>query len=284
MTPRPVALGRSFAVAAACAFAVAACSGGGGSATAGSTASASAKPGGGVLSPGQVLAAAASQAQQTTSFSATMSITSSGTYTSTLNGTLDEQTKPTVLAHQKFAVTSNGTPLPGGMETLLTSDAVYMKLASLQQMLGKPWVKISFASLKSSSGANFAPLIRQMQANNPLAYTQMLPAASNVRKVGTATIGGVATTEYTGSLDPVKAVTRMDPSLQKMMGPLMQSLGITTDTFRIWVDGQNQVRKLSQVQSGPRYHVTSVMTVTSINQPVSVQVPPASQTATMPGM
>ena len=284
MTPRPVALARSFTAVAACAIAVAACSGGGGSATAGSAASPSAKSAGGVMSPGQVLAAAASQAQQATSFTATMTITSSGTYNSSMSGTLDEQTKPTLLADQKFAVTSNGTPLPGGMETLLTSRAVYLKLASLRQMLGKPWVEVSFASLKSGSGANFAPLIRQMQANNPLAYAQMLPAASNVRKVGTATINGVATTEYTGSLDPVKALTRMDPSLRKMVGPMMQSLGITSDTFTIWVDGQNQIRKLSQVQSGAHYHVTSVMTVTSINQPVSVQVPPASQTATMPGV
>ncbi len=288
MTPRRIALARSFAVIAACAFAVAACSGGGGSG-APPASPASGKPSGDALSPGQVLAAAASHAQQTTSFSATMIINSSGTInssgaTTSMTGTLDEQTKPTLLAHQKFTITSNGTSLPGGMETLITSQAVYLKLASLQQMLGKPWVKISFASLKSGSGTNFAPLIRQMQTNNPLAYAQMLPAASNVRKAGTATIDGVTTTEYTGSLDPVKAVTRLDPSLQKMFGPMMQALGITTDTFRIWVDGQHQIRKFSQVQSGPHYHATSVMTVTSINQPVSVQPPPASQTATMPGL
>lgn len=281
MLPRPAVLARSAAVVVTCAFALAACSGGG-SATAGPPAGA--KPAGGTMSAGQVLTAAATAAQHTTSFTATMVIRSSGTYSSSMTGTLNEQTKPTLLAQQKFAVTSNGAPLPGGMETILTSQAVYLKIGSLQQMLGKPWVKVSFSSLKSGSGASFAPLIHQMQASDPLTSAQMLPAATNVRKLGTATINGVATTEYSGSLDPVKALTRVDPSLKKMVGPMMQSLGITTDTFRVWLDSQHQIRKFSQVQSGPRYHVTSVMTVTSVNQPVSIQVPPASQTAVSPGI
>jgi hypothetical protein len=282
MMPRPAAAATAAAAALTCALAVAACSGGGSTGTA--APSASARPSRSAMSPPQVLAAAASQAQQVRSFSATMTINSSGVYTSSLSGTVDEQVKPTLLAHEKYSVTANGTPLPGGMEAVLTGQAIYLKLSSLSQMLGKPWVKVSFASLKSGTGANFAPLVHQMQTSNPLAYAQMLPDATSVQAAGTATIGGVATTEYTGTLDPVKALTRLDPSLEKVLAPMYQSLGITSDKFTVWVDGQHQIRKLSQVQSGPKYHATSVMTVTSVNQPVTVQVPPASQTAGMPGV
>jgi hypothetical protein len=260
-------------------LAVSAAACGGGGSPAGSAAG-SAAP---ALSPARVLSLAASQASQVTSFTASLHISSSGIYASRLTGTLAEQTRPVLLAHQKLAVTAGGTAIPGGMETLLTSNAVYIKMKSLSQVAAKPWVKIPVSSITSATGADFAPLFRQMQADNPLSVAQMLPASSNVREVGTATVDGVATTGYTGTLDPVKALTRLDPSLRKILAPTYEAAGITTDRFTVWVDSAHQIRKLAQAASGPHSKITSVMVVTSVNQPVHIQVPPASETAPMPG-
>lgn len=283
MIPRPPGLARPLAAALACAFAIAAAGCSGGSSPAASPSGSGGRPAS-AQSALQALTVAASQAKRVTSFTSTMDIKSTGAYTSHLAGTLAEQTRPVLLARQKYAVTAAGTTVPGGMETLLTGTAIYVKLGALSRMLGKPWIKMPFSALKASSGANFGPLIHQMQSTNPLALAQLLPSATSIRPAGTQIINGVPATGYTGTLDVSKAMTRMDPSLKKIIGPAMAAVGITSDRFTVWVDGQHQIRKLVQVETGPRARVTSVMVVTSINQPLHIQVPPASQTAAMPGL
>ena len=288
MIPRLTMPIRSVTGAAVCAavLTVAACSGGGAPAAGSATTAASAggAPSSGAVSPASVLSLAASRASQTTSFRASMDIVSSGSYSSHLAGTLAEQTKPVLLADQKFRVTASGVSVPGSMETMLTSKAIYLKISSLSRMAGKPWVGIPLSSLKSSMGANFGPLIQQMQASNPLSMTRMLPAAANVRQVGSAVVGGVQTTEYTGTLDPAKALRRLDPGLRRAAAPALAATGIRQDKFSVWVDGQHQVRKLVQDESGPHYQVKSTMVVQAINVPLHITVPPASQIAGMPGL
>jgi hypothetical protein len=227
---------------------------------------------------------AASAAQKVNSFAATMVVSSSGTLSTHLSGTVQEQVRPTVLASETFNVSSAGVTVPGGMKTLLTGDAVYLKMSTLAKVLGKPWVKIPFSSLKKSTGVSLAPLLHQLQGNNPLAQTIMLSGATDVHQVGSATINGVSTTEYAGTLNVSKALGKLDPSLRKLVAPAMQTTGITTSKFHVWLDAQHQVRKLSQVESGGKTTVTSVMTITAINQPVHISTPPASQIASLPGM
>lgn len=275
---------RSVPAAALCAaaLAVAGC----GSGTSGGTAGNTGGSGSGMqqVPAGEALSLAATQAQKVTSFKATMIIASGGTVSSHLAGTLEEQVKPTVLAHQKLSVSSNGTAVPGGLETVLTGDAVYLKMSTLKSAVGKPWVKISFASLKHTAGVSLAPLIRQLQSNNPLAQTQMLPAAKNVRRVGSATVAGVPTTSYSGSFSIAAAMAKLGPGLRKLMSPALAATGIKSARFTVWIDSQHLIRKLVEHESGPSYHVTTVMIIKSVNQPVHVSPPPASQVASLPGM
>jgi hypothetical protein len=242
-------------------------------------------PAAGGVTASRALSLAAAQAQKVNSFTATMNIVSHGSLAAHMTGTLQERVRPTVLAHQVFSIHGgSGLPIPGSMQTLLTSRAVYLNMSTLSQVAGKPWVKIPFSSLKKSMGVDLAPLIHQFQGNNPLAEAQMLTAATNVRAIGSQTIDGVQATEYTGTLDVGKAMTRLDPSLRKLVAPALSATGITTAHFRVWVDGQHQVRKLVETEGGSRYQVTSTIVITSINQPVHIHVPPASQVAGMPGM
>jgi hypothetical protein len=235
------------------------------------------------MSAGQELAAVASAARKVSSFAATMDIRTSGPYTSHLSGTQVEQVRPTVLSQQTFKVTEAGRNIPGRLRTLLTSNAVYLSMSTLRTAVGKPWIKIPFSAFKHM-GVNLAPLIRQLQGNNPLAQAQLLAAATNVRQVGSGTVNGVPTTEYTGTVDVTKAMARIDPGLRKLIGPAMQATGITTTHFEVWVDAQHQVRRLRETGNGANYHVTTLMTVTAINQPVHITVPAASQVARMPGL
>jgi hypothetical protein len=234
------------------------------------------------MSASQALRLAAGKAQKITSLTASMDIRSSGTFTSHIVGMLEEQIQPTVLAHQTFSVKGGGQHLPGTMQTLLTSRAVYFKISSLATMLGKPWVKIPFSSLRTV-GLNLAPLIHQIQSDNPLAQVQMLKGATNVREVGSQTVNGIATTEYSGVLHAKAALAKLDPSMQKVLRPALSTTGITIIRFHVWVDGQHLVHKMAEVLSGGGYRVSSVVVITSVNQPVHIQAPPASQVANMPG-
>ncbi len=278
------------AVCAATALTAAACGssghgGNGGNSSSGQATSTShATPASHAMPASQALSLAASQAQKVTSFSATMDISSTGAYSSHLHGSVVEQVKPTVLAQEKLNISAKGQHIPGGMEAVLTSNAMYLKLSRLTRAFGRSWVKISFAKLRGSTGISLAPLIHQLQGNNPLAEAQMLPAATQVHQVGTATINGVPTTAYAGTLNLAAAMSRLDPSLRKLFSPALSAAGITTAHFTAWIDGRHLIRKLVEDESGASTHVTTVMVINSINQPVHISVPPASQVASLPGL
>jgi hypothetical protein len=102
-------------------------------------------------------------------------------------------------------------------------------------------------------------------------YTQMLAAASHVRVAGHQVIDGVPTTRYTGTLTAAAALTRI-PSIHML---------VTSARFSVWIDRQHQVRKEIVYEKGTAEQVTATFAVTSINQPVRVTLPPASQVATI---
>lgn len=279
MIPRPVLPARllAAAVTGTVAITLAACSGGGGSPAAG------ASPHAATVSAATALTVAAGRARRATSFSATIDSTTSGAGATRLHGTLAEQIKPSLLVHEKLAVTAAGTAVPGGIEMLFTTSALYLKMSSLSRMTGKPWIKIPLSSLKSASGVNFAALFRQVQTSSPLSFIQMLPAATAIHRTGTATVGGIRTTGYTGTLNLVKGLARLAPGLRKLVSQAIATTGLKTDRFTVWVDSHYLVRKLTQVQTGSHYRARTVMVVTAINQPLHIQLPPAGQTALMPG-
>jgi hypothetical protein len=232
---------------------------------------------------GQALALAAAAAGRVKSFTATLAITSSGSYRTRMSGTLAEQRTPVLLVHQSLAVSAAGQP-PQTMQTLLTGNAAYLKLSSIARLTGKPWTVIPYSALKKRTGASLAPLIRELQGNDPLAQSQMLAAAKDVREVGTATVAGVTTTGYTGTLNIRAALAKVSPALRKLLQPTLAATGITTARFTVWVDSQHEIRKLAETESGASYHVTTEIEITSINQPVHITVPPASQVASFPGL
>ncbi len=283
MIPSTVTVSRMLTAVACVTVVLAGCSSGGHPGSASTPAGSPSHSGSG-QSPSTVLSLAASHARAVTSFTATVQIKSSGSITSAMHGTLQEQVKPTVLAHQTFTISEGGAAIPGGMQTLLTPHAIYLKMSALSRVVGKPWILISFSALKSGAGVNLAPLIRQLQANNPLLMTQVLPTAQNVHEVGTATVAGVATTEYSGSYNVAQSMSKLDPSMRKLVKPALALAGITRAQFSVWIDGQDQVRKLVQTYNGTRYQATTVIVITSINTPVHIVVPPASQVGSIPGL
>jgi hypothetical protein len=171
--------------------------------------------------------------------------------------------------------------VPGGVEEVLDNNAQYLKMVGQSRVPGKPWVRRPVAGIvKSSAFLGF--LFQQAQSDSPQVQAQMLATSTNVRKIGTATIDGIQTTEYTGSFPTSAGLAKLPADLHTEVMTQIEAMGLGTETFELWLDGQQQVRKLitSQQASGDRY--LSTMQVTSINQPFSATLPPASQTTTAP--
>ncbi len=250
---------------------------------AGCTSSSSAHPAANALSPIQAMSLAAHQAKTISSFVSTLSVTMSGALSGTMAGTMQIRSRPSLLADADFSTISfAGQNLPGGMQEILTNRTMYLKMALLSQQLHKPWAAIPFAALQKGTGVSLGQLTQQVQSNNPLVQTQMLAAAKNVRTVGTQIIGGVKTTHYTGSYPVAAGIAKLPSSLRAAESKGLQALGIRVVEFNAWIDAQHQIRKIVIHENGSTERMTVTLQVTSINQPVSVSLPPASQVATIP--
>jgi hypothetical protein len=236
-----------------------------------------------VSSPHQAILLAATQARLATSFSADFTMSVGGTAGMTASGTMSAQTRPTLLVEANLpTVSADGQSVPGGISEIITANALYMKMSELSKVYGKAWLELPFSELKGISSLSLGQLSEQMQSDSPLQQTQMLAGATNVRTVGSTTIDGSAVTEYSGTYPLAAGIAQLPASSRAAVQQELTKAGMTSASFEIWLDDQHQVRKLVITEHGTTESVVLSELVTSINQPVSVQVPPASQVATMP--
>jgi hypothetical protein len=244
-----------------------------------------AKPSGSAasLTAAQAIQLAAQHAQKVTSYTATVNVQATGTTSLSMAGTVKQRAQPDPVIVASFGtVSARGQSVPGGVQEIVNSNALYLKIAQLSQQTGKPWLKIPSSEVSKTAGASLGQLLQQDSSNDPLVKTQMLASSHNVRKAGTATVDGVQTTEYTGTYPLSAGLAKLPAAVRAKVEPQIQSMGLQSENFRIWLDGQQQVRKLVVSDQGSKEQVTSTMQVTAINQPITVTLPTASQTATAP--
>jgi hypothetical protein len=264
-------------------------------AVAGCATSSGSAAGGAQVSPLAAVKLAAKTTGQVDSFTATMDIkitakpgavSSTGLGSIDLSATLAEQLRPQLLARESIGpIDVPGMSLPGGLTELLTPTALYIKWSFFTQQLhlAKPWLVIPLSTLSKGTGINFSQVLNQATANGPLTQSQMLAGATSVREVGTGNLGGVPVTEYTGTLPLGKATSYLSGSAKAGVEQLIKTGGLTAEQFTIWVDGQHLMRKFVITMAGKSVTENISTTITSINKPVSVTVPPASETSALPG-
>lgn len=221
----------------------------------------------------------------TVSVQATVKAGTAGSGNTSLAASFTERLRPSLLAQVDIqSMTAGGTTVPGGMTEILTPGTFYMKWSYLTQLLktAKPWIAIPLSAMSKSSGIDFSQMLSQASSSSPLTESQMLAGATTVRKVGTGTVGGVAVTEYTGTLSLAKGLKYLSASVRSAMQKEMGTAGITHATFTVWIDGKNTVRKAIITEHGTALTETVTTTITSIDQPVNVSIPAASQTTPFP--
>lgn len=226
------------------------------------------------------------------SFTGTMSLRATaadggtGSGGTSLSASFTERLTPSLLAQVDVqSISAAGSQLPGGMTELLTPGTLYLKWSYLATLLHttKPWVEIPLSTLGHSSGINLSQLFGQASSSSPLAVSQLLGGATSVRDAGPETIDGLAVTEYTGKLSLAQGIKYLSASARSTAQKAFSQAGVTTAAFTVWIDGKNLVRKAVITENGTSVSQTITTTITSINQPVSVAIPAASQTTALPG-
>lgn len=239
--------------------------------------------GGTSLTPREALVAAVSHTQKVTSATQTLNVKVNGAQSLSTTGTVQVQLKPAVLIGAKLNITEAGKTAP--IKEVLTGTAIYFSAPSLTgQLSSKPWVKIPLSALKGTSAASFGQLFHSLQSDSFTNQTELLTVAKNAHMVGRQTIDGTPTTEYAGSFKAAQALKSLPASYRSALSPELQALGNNPINFHVWIDGQNHVRKMVETESVNGENVTTTVNISAINQPVRVTVPPASQTAPLPGM
>jgi hypothetical protein len=246
------------------------------------------------MSPLAAVKLAAKTTGQVNSFTATMNIqitpeggaaSASGLSGPTqLTMTFAEQVHPSLLVSANIQLPNiGGTPTAGGLTEVITATTIYLKWSYLTQQLHltKPWLAVPISTF-NKLGINLSQIMEQATSNGPLADSQLLAEATSVHRVGTGSINGVPVTEYTGTIPLSTALSHFSGSLKTMVEQLETTGGITSEKFTIWVDGNNVLRKVATTAAGTALTESSVMTITSINKPGSISVPPASQTSALP--
>jgi len=92
----------------------------------------------------------------------------------------------------------------------------------------------------------------------------------------------VPTTEYAGSLAITKFGSMMSGTSWKPFHSAPKILRNKDLPFRIWIDGQHQVRRLAIAVKFGGLSTRLTMNVTSINKPLTITAPPASEVSTAP--
>jgi hypothetical protein len=242
-------------------------------------------------SPLDAVKLAADTTSGANSFTGTMSLQATAKSGATGSGSISmtasmaEQLRPSLLGEVQIGTLSTaGAALPGGLTELITPSALYMKWSFLTQELhlAKPWLEIPVSAMSKSSGVDFSQIFSQVTSSGPLNESQMLAGATDVRKVGTGTIDGVPVTEYTGSLSIAKGIGYLSGSARAALQKEAAAAGLSTATFTVWIDAQRVMRKAVITEDGTALTETVTVTVTSLNQPVNIQIPAADQTTSLP--
>jgi hypothetical protein len=173
-----------------------------------------------------------------------------GGITATGTGAYDVATKSGSFAFDfggSSAITSELGSAP--LKMVLAGSTIYMHLpAALAGHLpgGKPWIEINLAAAGSALGLGAA--FSNPAQTNPGEFLNYLRSTSgSVTTVGSATIGGVATTEYKAVEDLSKYPTILPAAqraaAEKGIASLEKMTGLTSIPITVWVDGQHLVRQ-----------------------------------------
>ncbi|HEY4349357.1 MAG TPA: hypothetical protein VGM80_17405 [Gaiellaceae bacterium] len=213
-------------------------------------------------------AAARSQAQHTELLDVVATMTSAQGDRMTLDGSGSFDSKENrgdIRFHTtSMSVAPSAHPVRSMTETVTQGDNLWVSLQK-GSIPGKTWIRFDRAKGVGQTGIDLAAVVGETPAD----LLGALRTAVSSRTLGSATIGGVATTHYRVMLAPTPATN----AILNLMHP-------TFSPVDVWVDAKGLVRKLmltyTLIDGANSAHlgVGLSMTFTGYGMPVAVMIPP----------
>jgi hypothetical protein len=183
----------------------------------------------------------------------------------------------------QFSFTAPGV---GTLQEIVLLPNLYVQLpaAARSQIPGhKQWVGININTVtKAKLGATLSQMSSSSEAPTDTLAQLGAVSSNGIKKVGSATLDGVRTTEYSADIDLSKTATDKPAAVKAAVQKLESALGHRSVPIKVWIDSQGRVRQISYsmtvTENGKQFSVSLMMGLTAFNVPVHVSAPPASET------
>jgi hypothetical protein len=218
---------------------------------------------------------AVAQAAQTTQDAGTarVSFTASVAGT-TLNGS------GVVDMKRRIAKLTMTTP-QGQMREVYDGKRMYMQFPPAMRkgiLARKPWASVDIGAIAKAEGVDLGAL---QSASDPSNAVGQLRGLAQVKRVGTATVRGVETTEFTANVDLRKAAARAPvaqrAAAERSVDTLIRMMGRSTMPVRIWVDDAKRVRRERFSFTVAGQTITMTMDLFDFGTAQAITPPPADQ-------
>jgi hypothetical protein len=232
----------------------------------------------------RALAAARRAAAQVTAATSAFSQQLSGPFAAAETGTLVLELRPlrieASLTLSAYGQSDAFTEIIAGGEVYVQSPSMFGSTSSA------PWALIRPGTLDPRSV--FADLLPGAQTADPIAQYLLALRARPLRGAGEQIVAGADAARYTGSYSARSPLRYLPATVRGGMARALKQVegGVA---FTIWIGGQNEIRQISQTQelatgtrSLPPLTVSETCTITSLNQPAHIAVPPPGELFTPP--
>ncbi len=181
--------------------------------------------------------------------------------------------------------------LPGGANSVVTQTVIYLRAAAVSRYYRttKPWVELPPATYLALSAKMPDSILDPPGTffGDLMLGAGLLTTSTDVRAVGPGSVNGVPVTEYEGTYSAASGLDYITAgfgsALSAQVSKQVTAMGLTTVRFRTWLDPQHRPLKLVLIEAGTDANLTVTQTIVSINQPVNIQFPLASETYVVPG-
>ena len=182
-----------------------------------------------------------------------------------------------------------GDPSDWKLDAVKDGDIVYVHSPLLEDKLpaGKTWVKGDFKDLADASAGDVGQF-GSFAGTDPRDVFGMLKAVSgSIEAVGTEELRGVETSHYKATIDVAKLEQLVPADQRKTLGGLDDAAaqaGLTGIPIEIWIDADEQVRKLTfdieakQPGASQTMKASFEVELYDYGKPLDITVPPADET------
>jgi LppX_LprAFG lipoprotein len=156
---------------------------------------------------------------------------------------------------------------------------MYMDFPFLSSKLpgGKTWIKIDLEKAGKGLGIDFSQLLGQSN-QNPAQTLDLLRASGQIETVGPATIDGVATTDYKGTVDLAKAA-QLHGLSQDLVQRLIAAGAPAEIPVEVWIGDDGLVRQMQLTEDltagGQSISTAITIDMSDFGTQVSVSAPPS---------